>query len=355
MPNTILTNVIYIDTCVFEYRQFDLHSHAFTALLALIREGHARLLTSSITVGECHKHIKAHVGQASTVRNELAAKARILKRFKEYAVLFEKPDKDDLSGRLIAEFDNYLSAAKAEHLDLENASVTDVVNQYFAEHPPFGSGDKKAEFPDAIVLSALAAWCDDNNENVYVITRDQHMRDACTADLRLHSLTDVTDFLDLVNSRKEEAAEHIKAIFRSRADSLVEDIGERFRDLDFAVRDYEADVEVDSVDEVTFGDPEIISIEDNQATIEVECEVTFTADIAYEDPDTGVWDGEDKRMLFMDIVQRSVHHTTYASVEILFEYESLSSLADPAEAAVSVMTVVRQQPIMLKVSGHGYD
>src|ERR1017187_6245749 len=79
MPNALLTNIIYVDTCVFEYRQFDLESKVFSALLNLVREGHARLLTSSVTVGECHKHIKAHVGQASTVRNKLAAEARILK------------------------------------------------------------------------------------------------------------------------------------------------------------------------------------------------------------------------------------------------------------------------------------
>src|SRR6266436_3918147 len=108
MPSTVLTTVIYIDTSVFEHRQFDLQSHAFSALRDLIKQGDARLLTSAVTVGECHKHIKAHVGQASTVRNTLSEDARILKRFKEYAVLFEKPDKDELSGRLICEFDKYL-------------------------------------------------------------------------------------------------------------------------------------------------------------------------------------------------------------------------------------------------------
>jgi PIN domain len=353
MPSAFVTNIIYIDTSVFEHRQFDLQSHAFSALRDLIKQGDARLLTSAITVGECHKHIKAHVTEASIVRNKLAADGRILKRFKEYAVLFEKPDKDELSGRLIGEFDKYLVDAKAEHLDLEDANITAIVEQYFGERPPFSSGDKKAEFPDAIVLSTLAAWCAENDESVYVITRDKGMQDACTEDLRLYPLTDVTDFLDLVNSRKQEAADRIKGIFRARADSLVGDIGEKFRDLDFGVHDYEAEVEVDSVDDVSFGDPEIIALDDNQATIEVECDITFTADVSYEDPDTGVWDGEDQRMLFMETVRTSVQHTTYVAVEILFEYESLAALADADDVSVSVMSVFRSQTIMLKVR-HGY-
>lgn len=203
--------------------------------------------------------------------------------------LFDKPDKDELSGRLIGELDKYLTDARARHLDLDKASVPEIVEQYFAERPPFGSGDKKAEFPDAIILSALAAWCERNDESVHVITRDKNMSDACTPELNLYPLTDVPDFLNIVNSRKKEASDHIKALFRSREDSLIEDIAEKFRDLSFGVDDYDAEVEVGSIDDVTFGEPEIISHDDNQATIEVECDVSFTAAVSYEDTDTGIW------------------------------------------------------------------
>ena len=41
---------------------------------------------------------------------------------------------------------------------------------------------------------------------------------------------------------------------------------------------------MDSVDDVSFGDPEIIALDDNQATIEVECDVTVTADVATKIP-----------------------------------------------------------------------
>ena len=44
MPSVFVTNIIYIDTSVFEHRQFDLHSHAFSALRDLIKQGNARLL-----------------------------------------------------------------------------------------------------------------------------------------------------------------------------------------------------------------------------------------------------------------------------------------------------------------------
>jgi hypothetical protein len=199
------------------------------------------------------------------------------------------------------------------------------------------------------VLSALGDWCDRNEEEVYVITRDQKMQDGCTPEAGLYPLRDITDFLDLANEHEDVAADRIKAIFRSRAASLSDDVGEKFQDLGFAVHDYYADVEIDSVDEIEFGDAEIVSIDDNQATIEAECDVTFTASITYEDPDTGIWDSEDKRMYFTESVERTVTDTAYASVEIHFQYESLASLANPEEPTFSVMGIVAEQPIMLSV------
>ena len=49
---------------------------------------------------------------------------------------------------------------------------------------------------------------------------------------------------------------------------------------------------------------------------------------------------------------RSVQHTTYVAVDILFEYESLAALADADDVSVSVMRVFRSQTIVLKVSGY---
>jgi hypothetical protein len=342
MATELETTFIYIDTCVFEHRQFDLQSTAFKTLLTLANDGHADLLTSAITVGECHKHIRTYVGQASNVRNKLSAEARILKRFEEYASLFEKPDKDSLSSRLINEFNEYLVKAKAKHINLNAATVTDIVQQYLDERPPFGSEkDKKAEFPDAIVLSALSAWCEENGESAYVITRDKNMRDACATHPKLHPLTDLNDFLDLVSSEEAVAAARIKSIFRNRSNSLVKEIGNKFRNVSFSVRHLDAEVEINSIEKINFDDPEIISIEEESATVEVECEVTFTAEVTYEDPDSGVWDSEDRRMLFVETVHRSVEDSAYVLVEVLFEYKSLAALADSDRTTLSVSSIVQ--------------
>ena len=43
---------------------------------------------------------------------------------------------------------------------------------YFDGKPPFGTGEKRKEFPDAFVVAALDNWCGENGEEAYIITTD---------------------------------------------------------------------------------------------------------------------------------------------------------------------------------------
>jgi hypothetical protein len=219
MADEIITTYLYIDTSVFEYRHFDFKGKAFAALLELAKAGRAQLLTSEITMRECKAHIHAQVLTSATARKKLAAEAWILSHFQEYAILFEKPDKDDLTERAVSELDDYMTAMKADEIDLDEATITDIVEQYFSELPPFGSGAKKAEFPDAIVLSALIAWCEENDESCYVITRDKNMQVACEEADGLHPLLDIADFLNLANSHEKIVANKLKAILKLREET----------------------------------------------------------------------------------------------------------------------------------------
>jgi hypothetical protein len=349
MADELITKYVFIDTSVFRYRQFDFQSKAFTTLLELTQGDHAKLLTTAVTVAECRDHIRSEVEHAASLRKRFAAEAWILKRFPEYAVLFERADKAALTDRLIAEFEQYLTVAGAESVDLAGASVTDIVEQYFAQSPPFGSGAKKAEFPDAIVLSALNTWSERSGDSVYVITRDNKMREACSPDMELYALSDVTDFLDLANRHEDVAADRITRIFRSNGEALAALVAEEFEDLEFYVSDYDGDVEITSIDRVQVGEPEVVSIEDRQATIEAECEVVFSAEVSYEDPNTGIWDSEDKRMLFMETVNKSVERTAWVTGEFIIEYESPAALADPDAAEIAILSLRRKRPIMINV------
>lgn len=58
--------------------------------------------------------------------------------------------------------------------------VTEVLNQYFESKPPFyETGKKKSEFPDAIVLMAVAKWSESEDVKVLAVARDGDWKAFC--------------------------------------------------------------------------------------------------------------------------------------------------------------------------------
>lgn len=164
-----VTSYVFIDTSVFRHRQFALNSKVFGTLRELANDGHVQLLTTTITLAECKFRIREAVEVAVGKQKKFSGEAWVLKHFTELAPAFEKLDATMLVERLRGDFDNYLAELGVTIVDIADASVADVVDQYLQGLPPFGPRDKKHEFPDAIVISALAHWAAVEEEAVYVV------------------------------------------------------------------------------------------------------------------------------------------------------------------------------------------
>jgi hypothetical protein len=52
------------------------------------------------------------------------------------------------------------------------------MDDYFAGKPPFGTGDKKAEFPDAITVKVLADWAKSEGAQILVVSGDKGVCEA---------------------------------------------------------------------------------------------------------------------------------------------------------------------------------
>jgi len=57
-------------------------------------------------------------------------------------------------------------------------SLDDLMDDYFAGKPPFGKGDKKAEFPDAITVKVLADWAKSEGAQILVVSGDKGVCEA---------------------------------------------------------------------------------------------------------------------------------------------------------------------------------
>ncbi|SAL87419.1 hypothetical protein AWB74_08107 [Caballeronia arvi] len=71
-------------------------------------------------------------------------------------------------------------------------SVSELQRRYIVAQPPFAkSGEKKAEFPDAIALLSLEAWATENNTHIVVVSHDNDWKQFCAGSLRLHAVDDL--------------------------------------------------------------------------------------------------------------------------------------------------------------------
>ena len=318
-------------------------------LLEMAKRGEVHLLTTQITIDECHRRILEGVQEAVAEKQKLdIKKAWAFKRLPEFELLLKPSNVPNLATQLIQSFDSYLKEATSTCIDLKLGSLDEVVDQYLAKAPPFGPGKKTLEFPDAIVLSALNAWCKKQKCVAYVISRDGRYLKACEPLSSLHPLDDLGKFLDLVNKPRRAAAAVSRA-FIARESDIIGYVSDDFVDLGFYLSsEVEGDVEDVSVSRVVLGQPNIISVDDEQATLELECEVTFSAEVSYEDPNTGAWDSEDKVFIMMDTDRKSIDRTVYVMAQLLFEYPSAALLEDPDEIVISLERLNGGEPVSVK-------
>ena len=108
---------------------------------------------------------------------------------------------------LLDQFAQYLKDANVKILQFEAEGILEVFDDYFDRQPPFGLGKNKAEFPDACALNALRKWCEAENNEVAVVTRDNGVAAACITNDRFYHFQDLAEYLDSIASDDETGSD----------------------------------------------------------------------------------------------------------------------------------------------------
>ena len=90
-------------------------------------------------------------------------------------------DEEACVAKMQAEFEKWLRGVHAWSCKFD-ADLNTIIDDYFESRPPFGAGRKKSEFPDAIVISMLSAWCKTTKQSVYIVSEDGDLRACCSSD-----------------------------------------------------------------------------------------------------------------------------------------------------------------------------
>jgi hypothetical protein len=193
---------------------------------------------------------------------------------------------------------------------------------YFAQAAPFGSGEKRKEFPDAFVVEALAAWAEEDGDGLFVVSADELFRKACGKREGLRPEKELRDVLDQVVT-DEKLADFVRAQLTVHAATIAQTAKSDFEGLGFHVEDEWGDAKVGVTDINLDEEPDILEIDDSTATAHMTFKAQYDADLSYDDSTTGIYDSEDKQMLFMDHVTKTVSDEIDLVVQVEVAFDGL--------------------------------
>lgn len=315
---------IFLDTQVFVDRNFQYVSGHLDEIVKLIMAGQLNLYATDITIREVEAQISEAVKEAKRVINVLRKEGRILWNSTETSFdnIFYFDEKSTRK-HLLDQFSQFLDTTQTTIFPTSDVSAKTVFDNYFSGKPPFGVGKKKHEFPDAFALEALMQWCVKNNERIYVISGDGDMASACERNENLLHLDRIEILLDLINKEDEYIALIAKiadTFITENLDTIEQQVTEQFLSLGFWTEEPQGDVDYVEVEDMELLEIHLINTEmiDQQGALlfELQFEISFLADVSYEDFSNAIYDREDDKYYNVKYVSTQFSDLTAIAADI---------------------------------------
>jgi PIN domain len=313
MPDSNQTKNVFLDTEIFDHHQLDFGSPNVRRLARLAAAGVLKLFFTVVTEKEIRRHIDKKAADIIKSVKNYRRIGRIANKYipAELIQALESINEEMVRTGLHTEFDDFLTETRAEVLPL-NASLEELFEKYDKQEPPFGPGEKKKEFPDAVAVATLVNWSKANgNEKIYAVGDDGDWRRTCRAEPLLLHVADLPGLLELFAD--SVLVTTIKAALEAENDELITEMKTKAENFDVYVDDSVPDGEVDAYDctDINIMGMHVVEAKDGIAIITCECDLVFRIDACADDPDSGIYDHEDKTM----------HYVYRMSGRITREYE----------------------------------
>ncbi|HDS0956612.1 MAG: hypothetical protein E6Q70_17280 [Pseudomonas monteilii] len=341
------SRLVFVDTNIYEGKNFQFLTHSLGALKELIDSGEVRLLVTDVTKGEVVSHIKKKASAAASEIKSFKKSSMILRNLPDAPVygVFAEITKDSIADTIIQSFNCFLDSEHVELVSIDSVKPSYIFDRYFNSQAPFAIGEKEKEFADAFVLKALDDLSEQRGHNIHVISNDRDMSRFSEEHPRLVWSDSIDEYIDAVNKSvsiepaafAESALEHVMASVMSIIQESLEEMQDEFQIGGW-------DSELDSAD---FSNVELVAsnlIRVNEEECAYELYFKFSVEtVEFEkDYDRSPFDHEDDNYPF--VLENRIERTIDAegSMQITLGYQD--KLID------SVYVVDYDAPLILKRS-----
>ncbi|MBW9074939.1 PIN domain-containing protein [Agrobacterium deltaense] len=200
---------VTFDTQVVVTNSFNFEGGLLNQLLSL-RELPFDVVVSEVVVREIAKHLQT---KTKEIRQKLES---AFKTAKEYGIDGGQDlvnlDVRDVEAAARKRLLTYLENLQAEVVGPQEVSVKEVMKLYFKAAPPFSSGAKKSEFPDAIALLSLEAWALSGSKRILAISGDKDWLEYGKVSRTIDVVPEIADALEILNEQFDKARADAAAV-----------------------------------------------------------------------------------------------------------------------------------------------
>lgn len=325
--DALKTRYVFVDTSMYESKNFQFHQHALGRFKELCGEHILYLLINSVVEGEVKSHLIEKANEAASHVKEFKKTIRILRNLPELSHygIFEELQKSRVEQLLLDKFKEFIDEAVYEVIDLNLASISEIVESYFYKKPPF-SNKKKEEFPDAIILESLLSWAKNKKTKVYVLSTDGDMRDYC--DLYgeyLSYINDLDKFINLVVKTEDKLSDLSKFAedqFDIHANEIKKILEDKINVIEYSTTGY-YDNEIEDINAygLSIIDRNIIKASREYSEFSLSIKFTVVAWHRLIDYDRSIWDSEDRRYIFSAYTSKKIEHEVECNAYVWIDYE----------------------------------
>ncbi|MCE9567932.1 MAG: PIN domain-containing protein [Planctomycetes bacterium] len=267
---------VFLDTQFFDANQMDFANKTFGALRTCVAAGKIYVFSTDVTFREVAKHVSERAAKVCE-RLESVRKDTLIRNVTSppFDTLHKQPSQEEIEAVMQKQLRDCWGDLRTNTLATDGVPVASILDDYFAQRPPFGAGKKKSEFPDAIAASALRDWCNSNQQKMHVVSGDGDWKAVCKVTSEFEYISELAELL----SRYPDAAaaKSVREWVVASEDKVQPAIERAFRDymLFKPQRQGEQLLTVDAK-LIRAEDVYVIQLESGVATIEIPCKLSYS-------------------------------------------------------------------------------
>ena len=297
-----LPRTIVIDTTVFDQHAYHFASPTIQKFVDLTKTEKFTLLLPDPWHREVKRHIREKSHTAAAALKRISREAPLIYRWPHWpGAKVAANAAAEIETATLAGWEKFLQNFTVEKLGYKDIDLEKIMESYDRQQPPFGTGEKRKEFPDAFAVSAVSGYSKAKKTQVAFVSADPDIQNACALYADLLYFPDLPALTEAFLIEAVETAaikDAIKAAISANPAIIIACIREAFPNFTFyPAEDLDGDVEDVEVQTANLSNVRVISITPDHCTVAFDADVEFSAYVSYDDPDTMIIDSsEDFRM-----------------------------------------------------------